>query len=392
MLHVGSHVGHFNLTDGSVLAPIGVSWLHSRSTMVCWLAYVVLLCAALCQPVLAQGTTARITIPEYKRLLAEQRRSIKSMRFTVSSELKFDKAVERAGLLRGAVLSSKIQIYWSGEKHRSERRVKSINSNGMPATENTISVFDGAINKAREVAGQKYILQKELSNLSVIDEYRNALLWPISPSELDWCRKSPSETYFLPYFLNEEEWDVLPELAARDSIDCVVFRKRDGTRELWLDPRRNYCLIYYWQKKPLRDTLRWSNAYSAHEEVLTGVYLPTKIVITHEMADPSNLNHRLGNIVNEIEITNLSVNDVPDSIFTLGPEPGDWVIDNIEGKSYRFYPNGDTTLEDSVNESIYNFGKRFGVGSMRSIFFALNIILMLALAGYYIGRAFRRNR
>lgn len=359
--------------------------------------YFVSLLTLLCGVMLAghtfgQDDGSALSVGDFKRRLVQQRADIRSMQFTVLSKLSYDQEIERAGLLRGVVLLSQVRVSWSGKKHRSERSTKSINSNGDSVSENSLSIFDGTENVARESDSQKFIRQEELSNLSVIDDYRNAMLWPVSPSEIDWCEKNPSVTYFLPYFLVEGDWDALPKLQMRDSISCVVFRKKDGSRELWLDPARNYCLVYYRQERPTGGTLRWSNAFSKHVEFSPGIYLPTKITVTHEKADPADTSKLLGKIVNEIAVTNLSVNDVEDSVFALEPESGDWVIDNQSGRSFRYYPDGDTTLEDGVAESMQNYGKPARATSLRSIFLAINLfLLLLGLAAYFAGKRLRKG-
>ncbi len=353
-------------------------------------AVVAIVLGFLATSALAAGAPpANIGVDEYKQLVVKQRAAIQSMRISYQTALTYDSALVEPGLIKGITLNSKATVAFKGAKCYSQFSSNGISVEGRPSKENATSVFTGTENRCRE--GSTLQIRPERSSLSELDAYRNAMLWPVSGSDLTWCQSNPTETYFLPYFLDAATWQVLPDRQKRGKVACIVMKKTDGSRELWLDPARGHCLIYYRQDRPWDGTLRCTTDYEDHREVLPGVYWPRRIVSTHERSDPRT-GKFLGKTQNVLELLGLEINNVPDSLFTLNPRPGEWVTDSVRRVSHRYYPSNDATLIDVVEEARREYGARTTPRASTPYLVAGNLAILMVIASHFCGRWWRARR
>lgn len=296
------------------------------------------------------------TIAGYRQLIDAQRAQIKSMSGTYEVEAVPDAGAEKAGLMRGVGTTSRDTFYWSGNKRRRDETSEWVGPDLKKRATETANVYNGSDFRRRE--SKVLLLQKEKSAYSEMNAYLSTIKWPISTQDANEAAANPDTSLFLPHCLASAGWQILPTPEKVNGISCVVLDDAANRRRMWVDPRRAYCLVRYAHDKPIPGHARWDHTLSEFREVVPGFFLPMTAVCTVALeADPKG---NKGTITTKLTVTDLQVNNVPDSVFALEPKPGDKVIDNINGTVYTFTPASDRTLDESAarTASTVEYGER----------------------------------
>lgn len=314
-------------------------------------AQAVVRCLAVCFSLLlvehAAADTQRITPAEYKSHIERQRQSVESMLVSFESHLEFDEETLAAGRLAGRTHDMKVTVAFARGKGYAQRQWTGYFSDNQRYEDEMVSVFTGTDNRIR--TGKKLQVQADKSAYSELNTYLSGLLWPRTEAELEECRANPGESHYLPYFLEAPGWEVQEREETIRGVSCVVLARADGRQTLWLDPRRGYAMIRYEHLNPFENTVKWTVDYDDFREVLPDFFLPWSNVGTHDMIDAKTKEPYTLRAV--LTVSQLQVNDVPESLFTLEPQEGEFVIDRVQRTSYRHRSPGDGTLLDGVEEA-----------------------------------------
>jgi hypothetical protein len=132
-------------------------------------------------------------------------------------------------------------------------------------------------------------------------------------------------SFSLPGAFERRAYQVRRAMETVDGSPCWVVES-PGQDILWLDPARHYALVrrdWYWAKGgPLM--FRWVN--SNFSEVAPGLHMPrsTRFEV---MAHPSRGDNRVL-FITSCDVSEIKVNDIPESLFDVTFPPGTLVVDN----------------------------------------------------------------
>jgi hypothetical protein len=135
--------------------------------------------------------------------------------------------------------------------------------------------------------------------------------------------------------------------AALERIDghpCVVV-SRDGKETVWIDPAIGYAVRKHSANYPDTDLLREVYHNTDFQEVAPGLWLPRRCA--YELCGPplAPVKYRGKPMLRFIhDVKKFSLNDVPDSLFTLSFEPGMIINDTTGGAPVEGKPPGLTYI------------------------------------------------
>jgi hypothetical protein len=317
---------------------------------------------------------------EYHRLIVEQRGKITSMQGTYEAQTRPDELAEQSGAMKGQTKFTRISFAWAGDKRMRKELSEWVGRNERTNKDQSVNVFDGKEFRRRE--DQMLQIQAPKSAYSELNAYLSGLKWPITEGELARAKHKPAESQYLPYFLEAPNWRVRPKTESVDGTECVVLEQGGGGRRLWLDPKRGYCMLRLEHDKPANGYAQWVNQYRDFREVLPGVFLPTEIVGANIFSSSSKGSK--GTLTTTLKVTDLQVNNVPDSVFVLEPSVGDFVVDKTTNQMYRYAPTDDRTLEVSVDQALSNAG----YGERRAIWWSLLYLACAVVGGVCLARGY----
>lgn len=342
-------------------------------------------CAMLGNEAGAQNT-ATITVDEYKEFILQQRAKIESMSVSYELEITSDPQVETRGRLAGLTLKQKDTVAFLGDKRFRSTISTGFGSGKTPVATERTAVFDGEDCRLREA--KTFKIQKEKSGYTELNLYANGLLWPSTDAEIESCRQNPSDSLFLPYFLDKDSWSVSPTLEEVGGVLCTVIGKNDSSRTLWLDREKGYALVRYEQLNPVPGESKWTFVYSAWEEDVPGIFFPRHIVGTHVIVE-DRTSERIGELTSTLTVSALQANDVSESLFTMDPQPGELVIDSVNRTITHFNPHDDDTLERSIaTASGQMLQNDRGAGRFALVF---GVCLVPILVAVWLGRRYARK-
>lgn len=285
---------------------------------------------------------APLTIASYKRFIVEQRARLSELLVEYSSETTCDEASRKRGLLRGVTAEVHVTIARSGARRHSTSWQRGTLTDGSESRDELVSVYTGAENRERGSGALRIQIPK--SAYSEMSTYLNSLLWPSSESELNECRERPLETHHLPYFLDEMDYRVESARETVKGVECVVIRKLDGGRTLWLDPARGHAILRFEFHRPWRGERRWQCDHDDLREVAPGIFLPLRIEETSEYDEPDT-GAAIGSTSTMIQVQRISLGPLEESLFVLEPRAGESVFDSRNRAIYEHHPVDDNALE-----------------------------------------------
>jgi hypothetical protein len=311
--------------------------------------------AAVCLAPLSRSDGQTFDAAAYKRLIIDQRSQITSMYGVFTAETRPDALGDKAGLMRQHSQDGKVVFAWAGERRYLEESTHSLNKDLKPYWKDVINVFDGSEFRQREKDKKIFRIQKPKSAYCELNQYLGGgLKWPMTKEDLADCEREPSKCNFLPYFLEASDWTVRPAPETIDGINCLVLEQSHGGRRLWLDPLRGYCMLKMVHDRPGTSNMLWVNRYSDFHEVLDGIFLPMKAASDNVRRDDEG--NTIGTLTTTIVVEELRCNDVPEGLFTLEPQSGDWVFDQKKGLVYHYLPDNDKTLDTAASEAMVGLG------------------------------------
>jgi hypothetical protein len=320
-----------------------------RTAFRSWLFVVTLTQALFVEATIGRGADNRLGSPtDLKNVIVQQREAIKSLKVSYTIVITHDPGVEAAGRLAGVMVHQDTVFAFSGIKRYCETKGRGFDTNRHPIVVERTAVYDGTDSRRRE--SKLLNIQKPKSAYTDLNSFTNALLWPITDAERQSCTTDPSQAHFLPYFLDDSTWTVEPDRQNMSGASCVVLTKKDGSRLLWVDPKRNWAVIRYEHASPSAGVKRWIYEYFDFEEMPRGYFLPRHLQVTHELLDFSS-GKEIGNLIADLSVHELQINNVPDEQFVLEPVPGELVVNDTNRSMYRFNPTDDQTLDRSVQQS-----------------------------------------
>ena len=193
-----------------------------------------------------------------------------------------------------------------------------------------LAVFDGQQMFRR----QKKILDisSAKSSLSDMCVFLNLLSWPISKGDFSWIRDEGEVTNFIPVML-DSEWEIG---ARHDGKSLIHLSEVERGRSLVLDASKEYALI----QMDIPASL--SGAGFGHSirrfkdyRKLNGSWFPFEINVETEVYK-FETEEVAGTMHMQLKVSDLKINgDVPESIFHVGPRPGEFIHNRITGEAYR---------------------------------------------------------
>jgi hypothetical protein len=311
--------------------------------------------AAVCLALVSRSDGQTFDAAAYKRLIIDQRSQITSMYGVFTAETRPDSLAEKAGMMRQTAQRRRVAFAWSGDRRYLEETTDSLNQDLKPSSNGVIYVFDGNEFRKREKNRKIFRIQKSKSADCELNPYLSGgLKWPMTNEDLADSAREPGKSNFLPYFLEATDWSVRPEPESIDGVDCVVLEQSHGGRRLWLDPLRGYCMLKMVHDRPGTSNMLWVNRYSDFREVLDGIFLPMKAASDNVRRDEEG--NSTGTLTTTIVVDELRCNDVPEGLFTLEPQSGDWVFDEAKGLTYQYLPDNGKTLDTAASDAKAGLG------------------------------------
>jgi hypothetical protein len=293
-----------------------------------------------------------ITAAQYKNLIIAQRGRVKALRGTYVSETKADTAAEKAGLMRGQSSRSTVHFAWLGNKRYRAETSNWISQGLRPFSTESTNVYTGSEFRSRQ--NKSFRIQAGKSAYSELNAWLSGLKWPLTTAEMEQATSNPTDSLFLPYFLDAADWRTRAQLESTNGVSCVVLEQASGSRRLWLDPQRGYCLVHFEQQHPAPGFKEWINDYTDFQEIGPGFFLPCKAIGRNIYEDASG--NVTGVLTTTIAVSNLTANDVPESLFVLEPQTDDSVVDSIHKVLYTYAPRDETTLDVTSDRAIVGGG------------------------------------
>jgi len=318
-------------------------------------------------------------------LVQSQRAAIKSLLVSYRVDVSWDKQVEQAGRLANTSIGCVCTFAFCGEKRYVRLRETVLDGQGVKQTRAYLVVYNGVDCRKREE--RTLVIQEAKSAYAELNHYTNALLWPMTEAELEDCRAKPGKVHFLPYFLEASHWRVLPKTEVVRGVDCLVLEEAHGLRRLWLDRNHAYALLRYECENPFQGVAKLTSDYHDLVEVLPDLYLPKRIETVQHLVD-FDTGRPIGIWKSLLTVSELRVNDVPESLFSVEPEPGELVIDNIKGLVYRNAPITGSTLNESIERARLEVAR---VQAARRFRVFLVVIACFTIAGA-LGAVLARRR
>lgn len=331
-------------------------------------------------------TSPVITIAEYKVLVSTLRDKVRSLRVQYTTDLTGDAAVVKAGRLKGVVTQDNVVFAFSGKKRFAA--VQSVGSFDTGAKYNVerVTAFDG--NECRRRENKSLDIQATKSPESEQNAYTNSLGWPIADEEIALCKSAPAKSPFLPFFLDDSTWEVLPEPQLLSEVSCVVLSKLDHSHKLYLDPSRHFTLIRSEQLAPTRGVRKWIFEFGDLKEDLPGLFLPRSLRTTHELIDVTSEAY-IGEMQINMKVHELSINNIPDEQFVLLPMSGETVFDGVLGSNYKFYPGNSQPLGRGGRQMTPKMLEKWSAGV--TLLFGVSVSALTIILGWAAVKILRQR-
>jgi hypothetical protein len=173
---------------------------------------------------------------------------------------------------------------------------------------------------------------------------------------------------------------------------CLVV-ELPGMDKLWLDAGRGFALVqreWNWGVG-MPVMMRFNN--SSFQQVVPGLWLP-KVTVRELLAAPKYAEHAgLVQVRNTCTVTELRVNDVPDSVFSLEPHPDGLIIDNTKLKDpapndMLVYQAGTTPemTQMSLDAAVAEVAHRKHQAWYTGLIILANLALVAAIVGFFLVR------
>ena len=230
--------------------------------------------------------------------------------------------------------------------------------------------------------------------------YFDMLSIPTGPS----AKKLLETNIYVPTALKMANiYQVLPTLEEVDNVPCHVVSS--GWDTLWIDHQHGFSLRrqVVFRKTGLKDPgcLNYVRICKDFVEADKGIWLPKlcyRLDYTTQL-EPEHLRGKL-TAVNKVTVSDLRVNNVPDSLFEVKFPPGTEVQNLVLNKSY-YVPHGEGMLDKAIAQGsliingkvsplspyVSQEDKRFPV-----LWFINCIILLIILCAVFIIRRRRKWR
>lgn len=191
------------------------------------------------------------------------------------------------------------------------------------------------------------------------------------------------------------EYQVQPRTEEVDGHRCVVV-SCPGRETLWLDPEMNYSLRRSTSNYLQTDVLGTRYTNTDFQEIESGVWLPRRC--RHEMCGPPQAPAKFRGkplIAYTYDIQELSINNVPDSLFTLTIDPGMTVVDStvpgVGSKSaYYIMPADPSKLDETISESLMTQRRAESKAWWSRNLIWMNLGVVALVASYFSFRAVQR--
>ena len=334
----------------------------------------------------ATGAEQDEIVTRLREQIVTQRQRVQSMIVTYRAQLTCDASVKESGRLAGRAVEQTETVAFKGRKRYARSEASALDDSSRPYKSERVSVYTGVDQRRRESKALQ--IQRDKSAYSELNLYANALLWPTTDAELQSCTVNPASAHFLPHFLDDPSWHTVPGRHVIGSTECIKLSTGSASRQLWLDPERGFAIIRYQHDRPVEGEHRWLFDYEDFTRIDDSLFLPRRIVSRHDMADLKT-DEPVGTMTNTIQVTDLKVNDVPESLFVLNPLPGELVIDNTRRTIYRFHPVTDTTLDQSIEQATGATLRTPNTSLYWRLFVVINICVAVTIGAFWLARRLR---
>ncbi|HUE72088.1 MAG TPA: hypothetical protein VMP01_14475 [Pirellulaceae bacterium] len=342
-----------------------------------------LLALTLFSVVSTSKATEPFSVEHFRNLLTQQRAQLASMKVSYSHEAAVEGKRPGPGESATREMNNKTFAF-HGDLRAVRGTMTKTRGNGKTVASERQAVWDGAQCVIRTASLLR--IQAEKSGHAEDNQFTNLMLWPLSADDLINASGEPNDTQFLPRMLDTGDW-IVDGYGNVNGVNCTILRRSNGSRTLWLDAATGYSLQKYEWRNPSanRDVVRFEVAYSEHQQVVPGVYLPRRINFVQEFRDGKS-DAVGGRLMGNLNVVELSANNVGLDEFRIDPRPGDLVINQITGTIYTFNPKDDQSLERSIRVA----GAAMAVMPLPKDYtkyvYGGACLLVAAVAGYFGGR------
>jgi hypothetical protein len=288
-----------------------------------------------------------LTFDELIAVITAQRSAVHSMRGSFVAQTSADSLAKASSLMKGMGEKSSVDFAWSGEKRYLKSNDQMRSDNGRSLNVAAVNVFDGTECRRREQ--RSFLIQKEKRPELEGDQLMYALFWPIGEDQIKHVKEDPENTEAIPYCFRTPGWKIGSLPVTVDGVPCIVVEKRKPGRRYFFAPSLGFCLLRAEFDQPHPIIKRMVRDYKDIKEVARGFYFPKEITSVDDRCDEQG--NPTGRLTTRLVVLDIQINNVPDSVFVLKPEAGDWVVDNIKGTVYTFAPSDDKTLDTSASPS-----------------------------------------
>lgn len=283
--------------------------------------------------------------------LARQWDEIQSMQGSYGFEQTADELAERHNAMRNLSVRSKVAFARSEKKRMVRVQDENIGPD-MQVRNNTFKVvYDGS--EYRHRRGKSFLIQASRSGSIDGNVYIGQLMRPQNDEQAAAAQQNPDKTHLIPYCFQSRAWKLRPQIEQVDGCSCLVAENDAAHSRLYFDVQRGYCLVraeaeFEPKKTDTTCVIKRTTEYKNHRKVLGSLHLPMEIAGTVSLVNREG--KPAGTLKWRTLITDLSVNDVRDSVFApMMPQVGDRVVDSIRNQSYQ-YTAGDQRALDLAAE------------------------------------------
>ena len=203
----------------------------------------------------------------------------------------------------------------------------------------------------------------------------------LTPFDATWLRTEGAEHGpYLEYTLMRDPPPAVTRVQDEAGKGLLVVESADGRQRIWLDPSRNLLLVkaesLYRQdtssSKPQESIAAYTYVIEESEEVVSGLWIPTKWKRIRRIGPPSAREHwGKVSVIASCKVDLLEVNkDYPEETFTFEFPMGTTVHDQIAGTLYQ---QGAVTgslaqisLSDALESPVESSGAGDGVEASQS--------------------------
>lgn len=263
------------------------------------------------------------TIVELADAIEKFQSRIESFSARYEYELSCDDAVAEAGLLGGCTTSGSFHVALKGKKRYKKWNSRGISQSGSETRTQHNEAYDGVETRSR--IGKTKIRIQPGKPSSSGDAISSSICWPNTDWDWEQIESDPEHAVFFPSILRTGSWAISEERVAH--IDRPVVLAVNGGREVcaWFDMTLGPNVVRLEIDNPWHGIEKQTRVLSDFQSFDDNVSLPRHITQESVVFAPET-EQRIGVRTVTVKVSEYSVNDIDDALFSVAVAEGDRVL------------------------------------------------------------------